>query len=33
MQDLEEFFTQFEVVSGPGYCEILVKKLDKKRER
>ncbi|XP_028393266.1 E3 UFM1-protein ligase 1 homolog [Dendronephthya gigantea] len=32
-KDLEEFLTQFDVVSGPGYCEILVKKLDKKRER
>ena len=25
--------TRFDVVSGPGFCEILLKKLDKKKER
>lgn len=32
-KDVEDFMTHFDVVSGPGFCEILLKKLDKKRER
>ncbi|XP_066028576.1 E3 UFM1-protein ligase 1 homolog [Pocillopora verrucosa] len=29
----EDFFNQFDVICGSGYCEFMLKKLDKKRER
>jgi len=32
-KETEEFFNQFDVICGPGYCEFMLKKLDKKRER
>ena len=32
-QETEDFFNQFDVICGTGYCEFMLKKLDKKRER
>ena len=32
-QATEDFFNQFDVICGTGYCEFMLKKLDKKRER
>ncbi|XP_067051094.1 E3 UFM1-protein ligase 1 homolog isoform X2 [Acropora muricata] len=32
-KETDEFFTQFELICGPDYCEFMLKKLDKKRER
>jgi hypothetical protein len=32
-QETTDFFTQFDVVSGPDLCEFMIKKLDKKKER
>ena len=32
-QETEDFFNQFDVICGSGYCEFMLKKLDKKRER
>ncbi|XP_068755117.1 E3 UFM1-protein ligase 1 homolog isoform X1 [Montipora capricornis] len=32
-KETEEFFIQFEVICGLDYCEFMLKKLDKKRER
>ncbi|KAK3742853.1 hypothetical protein QZH41_015373, partial [Actinostola sp. cb2023] len=31
-KETSEFFNQFDVVSGPGLCEFMIKKLDKKKE-
>ncbi|KAJ7389903.1 E3 UFM1-protein ligase 1 [Desmophyllum pertusum] len=32
-KETEDFFNQFDVICGTGYCEFMLKKLDKKRER
>ena len=32
-QETDDFFNQFDVICGTGYCEFMLKKLDKKRER
>lgn len=32
-KETEDFFNQFDVICGSGYCEFMLKKLDKKRER
>ena len=32
-QATEDFFNQFDLICGTGYCEFMLKKLDKKRER
>ncbi|XP_032239292.2 E3 UFM1-protein ligase 1 homolog [Nematostella vectensis] len=32
-KETEEFFAQFDLVAGQGLCELMIKKLDKKKER
>eukprot|EP00794_Sanderia_malayensis_P000235 gene235-852_t len=32
-KSMEEFFTNLETITGPDYCDVMLKKVDKKKER